>query len=102
MAATALGFTRPDGREPALNASTLPAPWTRANASAIWLRFEFSTQTKSTRFTDTPPSMAPGCGSPTPMILAGPRRAASAKEGAESHAELHLHDLRHAVRRIGR
>jgi len=27
MASTALEFTRPDGREPALNASTFLAPW---------------------------------------------------------------------------
>src|SRR5690606_30350347 len=40
----------PEGREPALSASTPSPPWMRANASAIWLRFEFSTHTKSTRF----------------------------------------------------
>src|SRR5262249_38493148 len=58
MASIALGFTRPEGREPALCASTFPAPCIRANASAIWLRFEFSTQTKMTRFTGKPPSGA--------------------------------------------
>src|SRR5687768_15311768 len=46
MIATALGLTAPDGRDPALQAST-PAIL-RANASASWLRQEFSTQTKST------------------------------------------------------
>src|SRR5262249_5301719 len=30
--------------------STCPPPCIRANASAIWLRFEFSTQMKRTRF----------------------------------------------------
>src|SRR5690606_24044683 len=50
MKRTARGLTRPEGREPALSASTPSPPWMRANASAIWLRFEFSTHTKSTRF----------------------------------------------------
>ena len=36
-------------RDPALHASTAAPPWMRANASAIWLRQEFSTHTKSTR-----------------------------------------------------
>jgi len=48
-------LTFPDGREPALYASTFPGPWMRAKASAIWLRLEFSTQTKITRFI-APPS----------------------------------------------
>ena len=43
-------LTRPDGREPALRASTPAPPKRRANASAIWLRLEFSTHTNSTRF----------------------------------------------------
>src|SRR5947209_8515377 len=50
MNSTARGLIRPDGREPALNASTVPAPWMRAKASAIWLRLLFSTQTKTMRF----------------------------------------------------
>src|ERR1019366_9324897 len=62
MASMAFGFTRPDGREPALNDSTFPAPWMRANASAIWLRFEFSTQTNTTFFTDPSPFVR-GCAS---------------------------------------
>jgi|GEM_PF-2235410 len=47
----ALGLTTPDGRDPALYASIDAPPSIRANASAIWLRLEFSTQTNSTRFT---------------------------------------------------
>ena len=39
MTATAFGFTRPHGRDPAEYASTAPPPCIRANASAIWLRF---------------------------------------------------------------
>ena len=50
MNSTARGLTFPDGRLPALNASTRPAPWMRANASAIWERFEFSTHTNRMRF----------------------------------------------------
>src|SRR6185437_4472804 len=50
MNSTARGLTRPDGREPALYASTRPAPCMRAKASAIWLRLLFSTQTNTTRF----------------------------------------------------
>src|SRR4051794_24525581 len=46
----AFGLTRPDGREPALYTSTLAPPWMRANACAIWLRQEFSTQTNRMRF----------------------------------------------------
>src|SRR5262245_53061881 len=49
MASTALGLIRPDGREPALKARTRWPPWMWAKASAIWLRFEFSTQTKRMR-----------------------------------------------------
>src|SRR5215831_18231096 len=64
MASTALGLTRPEGREPALEASTFPPPCMRANASAIWLRFEFSTHTKTTRFTSNPPG-SPSGGSST-------------------------------------
>src|SRR5438876_6600858 len=48
MASIALGFTQPEGREPALAASTC-SPCMRAKASAIWLRLVFSTQTKSNR-----------------------------------------------------
>src|SRR5205823_5694671 len=50
MNCTARGFTLPDGRLPAEWASTSLPPWRRANASAIWLRFEFSTQTNRIRF----------------------------------------------------
>src|SRR6266536_2098412 len=50
MASTAFGWTRPAGREPALYASTQPAPYMRAKASAIWLRLQFSTQMNKTRF----------------------------------------------------
>src|SRR5882724_2764124 len=46
MASIAWGLIIPDGFEPALKATTESPPWMRANASAIWLRFEFSTQTK--------------------------------------------------------
>src|ERR1044071_8066420 len=55
---TARGLPRPDGREPALKASTRSPPCRRANASAIWLRQEFSTHTKSTRL--APPSASSG------------------------------------------
>jgi len=48
--AIAFGFTTPDGREPALKASTASPPCIRANASAIWLRQEFSTQTNKSLF----------------------------------------------------
>src|SRR5215203_1466346 len=50
MISIAFGFTFPDGREPAEKASTFPPPCIRANASAIWLRQEFSTHTNKTRF----------------------------------------------------
>src|SRR2546428_368159 len=49
MASIALGLIGPDGREPALNAATPPPLCMRANASAIWLRLEFSTQTNTIR-----------------------------------------------------
>src|SRR5262249_34159266 len=49
MKATARALTCPDGREPALCASTQPCPCSRANASAIWLRQEFSTHTNRMR-----------------------------------------------------
>src|SRR5438874_9334324 len=52
MNSMARGLTLPEGREPALNASTLPAPYIRANASAICERLLFSMQTKRTRFMD--------------------------------------------------
>jgi hypothetical protein len=39
-----------DGRGPALQASTLPALWMRANASAIWLNLQFSMQTNKICF----------------------------------------------------
>src|SRR5262245_56943066 len=58
MAATAFGLTTPDGRDPALYASTDDPPNMRANASAIWLRLAFSTHTNSNRLTAlirTPP-----------------------------------------------
>src|SRR5262245_29230617 len=57
IAAMAFGLIRPDGREPALNAWTLPSPRSRANASAIWLRLEFSTQTKRMVFTTSFPQL---------------------------------------------
>src|SRR2546428_1303126 len=50
MDSIAFGLTCPDGLEPALYGSIAPAPCIRANASAIWLRHEFSTHTNSTRF----------------------------------------------------
>ena len=49
-------------RDPALNASMVPAQWILANASAIWLRLEFSTQTKMTRFGATVLTRRPPCG----------------------------------------
>src|SRR5437764_133856 len=58
MASTAFGLTTPDGRDPALYASTAGPPSMRANASAIWLRLAFSTHTNSSRLTvlmPTPP-----------------------------------------------
>src|SRR5207249_7301284 len=48
MAAMALGWTAFAGRQPALCASTRSPPYIRANASAIWLRLQFSLQTKRT------------------------------------------------------
>src|SRR5688500_8754254 len=54
MKRSAFGLITPEGREPALCASTPAPPWTRANASAIWLRLEFSTQTNNTRFIGAP------------------------------------------------
>jgi hypothetical protein len=51
MASTAFGLIRPDGREPALNASTGPATCILANVSVIWLLFEFSTQAGPVRAT---------------------------------------------------
>src|ERR1051326_6207625 len=72
MAAIALGLMRPDGREPALNASTRSPPWIWANASAIWLRFEFSTQTKITRFGIMRLAVPDGS---TPVRRTRPRRA---------------------------
>src|SRR5437870_3912313 len=50
MAAMAFGWTASAGWQPALYASTQPSPHMRANASAIWLRLQFSLQTKRTRF----------------------------------------------------
>src|SRR5690349_9110456 len=50
MNSTARGLMRPEGAEPALDASTASPPCMRANASAIWLRFAFSTHTNRTRF----------------------------------------------------
>jgi len=52
MAATAYGLIIPEGREPALYTSTLLPPCMRANASAIWLRLEFSMQTNKILFID--------------------------------------------------
>src|SRR5881392_3187283 len=51
----ARGLILPDGREPALYASMPSPPCRRANASAIWLRLLFSTQTKSIRIRFTHP-----------------------------------------------
>src|SRR5574337_1118367 len=59
MAAMALGLITPDGCEPALYASTALPPSMRANASAIWLRFEFSTHTNRTRLTNSLTSSPP-------------------------------------------
>src|SRR5687768_1333532 len=56
IAATAFGLTFPDGFDPALQASIVSPPSIRANASAIWLRLEFSTQTNRTRFIRSSPS----------------------------------------------
>jgi len=50
MAWMALGFTTPDGDEPALEASRTCRPWIFVNASAIWLRLEFSVHTNRTLF----------------------------------------------------
>src|SRR5438270_5601047 len=72
MAATARGLICPDGREPALTASTRPPPWRRAKASAIWLRLLFSTQTKRTRFGRSP-------------VMAG-SLASAGLEGIDLHA----------------
>src|SRR6478672_11937462 len=58
MKRMAFGFTTPEGREPALNASTSAPPSMRANASAIWLRLAFSTQTNNTRFISNTPRPA--------------------------------------------
>src|SRR5947199_3435640 len=64
MKATARGLTTPEGREPALWASTPSPPWRRANASAIWLRLAFSTHTKRMRGrVDT--RSTPGGGAPS-------------------------------------
>jgi hypothetical protein len=50
MAAMALGFTMPDGLEPALYAFTFLPPRIFAKAWLIWERLLFSTQTKSNFF----------------------------------------------------
>src|SRR6266705_529272 len=54
MASMARALILPEGREPALKASTRPAPCRRAKASAIWLRLLFSTQTKRIRIGSSP------------------------------------------------
>jgi hypothetical protein len=50
MKRMAFGLICPDGPESALRASMASPPWICANASAIWLRLEFSTQTTRARF----------------------------------------------------
>ena len=62
MKRMALGLMRPEGFDPALSASTPSPPSIRAKASAIWLRLEFSTHTKSTRFIVGDPQQQPEAG----------------------------------------
>ena len=64
MNCTARGLTVPLGFEPLLCPSTLPAPWILANASAIWLRFEFSMQTNNKRGRLTRTLLRTRCSSP--------------------------------------
>src|SRR5690242_15026579 len=73
MKRTALGLTTPDGREPALSASTPSPPCRRAKACAIWLRLAFSTHTNSTRLS--------GADMESPKAMRG--RAAIAARGME-------------------
>src|SRR6478735_313599 len=90
MKRMAFGFTTPEGREPALNASTSAPPSMRANASAIWLRLAFSTQTNNTRFIRNTPGPASSTRRPCRdsfrssflAWLAGGYRAAGAGAGA--------------------
>src|SRR5688572_25306403 len=50
IAATAFGFTTPEGFDPALYADTSSPPWIFAKAWAIWLRLLFSIQTNKIFF----------------------------------------------------
>src|SRR3546814_3882806 len=86
MKRTAFGLIRPDGRDPALRASTCAPPCMRAKASAIWLRLEFSMQTKRTRFMRRD-SAAAGRGRAT--------------RGARVDLRLHAGDIRAARSAIG-
>src|SRR5688572_25023510 len=88
MKRIAFGLMTPEGREPALIASTPSPPSIRANASAIWLRLAFSTHTKRTRFFTDGPSAARGFG-----------RAA---RRAFVDLGLHRRDIGRARRAIGR
>src|SRR5687768_25729 len=90
MKRIAFGLITPDGFEPALKASTASPPWMRAKASAIWLRLEFSTQTKRTRF------LVAMAGS---LVGDSARSAASRLRGATGGALL---DLRLHLAHVGR
>src|SRR5690606_10071843 len=87
MKRIAFGLIRPDGREPALNASTSAPPCMRANASAIWLRLAFSTQTNNTRFI---------------AASSAARRLRPAARGAIAHLRPDAGDVRAAGRAVGR
>src|SRR5512137_1315503 len=79
----ARGCTWPEGREPALWASTRPPPKARANPSAIWERHELWTHTKRRE----------GLRSGTGALLSRPR--APARRGwsdgscRQRHTQLH-------------
>src|SRR5690606_27246729 len=87
MKRTAFGLIRPEGREPALSASTSAPPWMRAQASAIWLRLAFSMQTNRIRFMSA---------------ASAARRLRPAARGAISHLRADAGDVRAARRAIGR
>src|SRR3954454_20215120 len=88
MASMALGLTRPEGREPALWASTRPAPWMRAKASAIWLRLLFSTQTNRTRRGGTEGVLTAGGSSCSGRDAQGPAGGEVALLQAEGDAQV--------------
>ena len=50
LASIDIGLTKPEGFEPALYDSTISLPRFLAQASAIWLRHEFSTHTNNIVF----------------------------------------------------